>query len=1010
MTRSAALALLAAILLPSYAFAQGALAGSTLDEIERPVAGLQVRAWAPAVASKGQSVAGESLSDEAGAWRIDGLETGRYQVQVRMPPGMGGNWADRWFDQADPFAGGWVGGDADWIEVVDGGVVEGVDIVMLIFGGLDGRVLTAGEPLAGVRVRAESLQDCRRNHVDETDTGADSDGYRLGRYSFRGLVPGETRLIAWHPSGDLQTAVLPLPFEVVPEQTPQVDDFELPPLPADPHEPNDLPADVGAGAPDAGAFVQVPPQPWRSSPGARIAPRGAGDKDWYCLYADDGDRFIATVTSTVARRDDDGGEDDVGANEEGCDEHPWIDPMVSIWRLRPDDAQPELVVADDDSGPGRRGARVDTGLLAQGGRVCALVSTYGDAGWDGVGRQSWGEYELELRMGNRHPTLDLFHHGELAPDVLRVAEGDAVCVDVLAGDPDGDAVTLATELADKGGQVLAEARFVPEAGAPPHAPAGRWCWTAGARAGDDSPYLLDVSARDEEFGAKGSIRIEVLSINQPPSVPMLLAPADGARLDQPGAVLVIENSVDADGDSLKYHFELHLGAVRGVPEHTASVPEADDAGGAVGVTSWQTPALPDEGQVCWRARADDGRPGGVSAWSEAWCFLIDSVNGPPATPVWNKPTQGQLVYVARPTLSVWAVQDPDGDPVEIEFARADDAQFEGGVRTGRVGQDPRWPTVAWRAVEELEWGRQYYGRARAHDDRGASSAWTAPQPFRLKPNRGPTPAALRSPELAAACDSTRLAGPLPDPLVLRAPYDPEGDAVILQVQILSAAGAATAVFDVRESIPWGGPPTVEVPTTDVLLEEGRRYILRIRTGDGEQFGAWSECDFWIDRATAAVTDLRISRPAAGERVPGPDRIEALLEHGGWPDGELPTRTLDATWRLCPTDGPGGEAATEACSDGGPVRFTGNEAGLSLGLLDLGYWRLQACARSTGDDECVSEAASDFVVVHASSPSSSCDCAIARGVPPGRSAPGPWWILALCGLAALSPGSRRRRTR
>ncbi len=1006
-------AVVAGLLSPGAASAQASLAGRTLDEIERPVPGLQVTAWTRDADGKSRRLAGEALSDDDGAWRIEPLDTGRYQVHVRMPDGMEGNWADRWYDQEDPFASGWVGADADWIELADNVQVEGLDLLMLLLGGFQGRVMAAAAPLAGVRVQARATEDCRRKHSDETDTGANSDGYRLGRYSFRGMVPGVTRLIAWHPSGELQTAAFDLPFEIVAEESPDLDDFELAALPDDPHEPNDDPAQVGAGSPDAGALAAVPPQPWRTAAGTRIGPRGAGDRDWYCLYADDGDRFIATATARLPEGFD-----------PPCEEHPWIDPMVSMWRLDPDDAEPLLLVANDDADPGRRSARADTGLLAEGGRICALVSTYGDSAWDGIGRQSWGEYELELRMGNRPPQIDLLDRGQPVADVIEVREGDAVCLDVRAEDPDGDALALTVELRDKTDERVEEARFVPDGAAPAHAPAGRWCWTAGATAADRGPFILDAVARDAEFGAKVAVRIEAQAINLPPTVPVLVSPVDGARLDESVASLVIDNSTDGDGDPLKYHFEVHVGGVAGVPEHAASVPENPDAD----ATSWRTPDLPDEARICWRARADDGRRGGLSDWSEAWCFLVDAVNAPPETPRWNKPSGDDLIYVARPTLSVWSTTDPEGDPVQIEFALAGDDAFGEGTHTGRAPQDPRSPTVAWRADQDLAWGQQYFARARAHDSRGGVSAWTPTQHLRLKPNRAPTPARLLSPELDAACDATRLTGGLPDPIVLKSPYDPEGHAVVVQVQIFETGRSSDPVLDAEQPIPLtatgnGGPADpsdgdVSVATTGVTLEEGRRYILRIRTGDAELFGGWSECEFWIDRLTAQPTDLRITRPAEGERVSGPARVRALLEHSGWPDAEIAGRRMEATWRLCGGPTPASPANADTAGDCTqselPIAFDGTQASLDVGFLDLGYWRLEACARSVSDpaDQCAATASAEFLVVHDGSPDSSCDCAIAaprRGPFDGAGGgPGPWWILAVLAAAmALTPRRRRR---
>jgi hypothetical protein len=72
--------LMAAVLLPSLAFAQGALTGTVRDESGGVLPGVTVEASSPALIEKVRA----ALTDGAGQYRITGLNPGTYSLTFRL--------------------------------------------------------------------------------------------------------------------------------------------------------------------------------------------------------------------------------------------------------------------------------------------------------------------------------------------------------------------------------------------------------------------------------------------------------------------------------------------------------------------------------------------------------------------------------------------------------------------------------------------------------------------------------------------------------------------------------------------------------------------------------------------------------------------------------------------------------------------------------------------------------------------------------------------------------------
>ena len=859
-----------ALLLPSGALA-ASLSGRVIDGAGAPLVDMEVRAWTRADGFKGFQLDRRVRTDGDGRWTMDALPAGDWRVDARMPPGFEGNYGDRWYDVEAPDGQGWVAEDADIITLAADDVRAAIDITLLLVGGLNGRVLVDGEPRPGILVRAQGLHDCRYHHNDETQPLSDEAGdAHYGRFYMRGLRPVAYRLVAYDPTGVLSTFVVPGPLPVAEGQNVDGPDMAMAAAPLDPYEPNNHPLDEGAGGIDANLLNARPPQPWISE-GARIGPRNAGDVDWYCIAAEAEDRFLVDVSTRFYP-------------ESPCAHHPWVDPVLSVWRQGDDGENHVLLQSDDDSGSGRYGSSLDTGELGRAGRYCAVVTTYGDGGWIGQGQQSAGEYAIRVRMGNRRPHIIARINDEPAPRLVTMREGEALCIDLEWWDPDGGEPDLIRDHTDASGERAREGVIDQEPGL------ARYCWTADQRAAELSPYDAQFLVFDGEFSDKVSTSIVVESVNIPPSVPEPISPEDGAVLDEGDVELIVANSADGDGDDLKYEFRITVSGPNGSTTSGQNLPEDPD-----GFTSWAPEPLHDDQTACWQARAIDGQPGGFSAWSDPTCFRVDIVNTPPPTPTIVKPSSGETVLVRQPTLSASEVVDPEGDSIHLAFEVSADPAFDEAL-AGRVRQLAFSSTTTWTVPEALQWGRQHHARVRAEDGRGQVSPWSEIVRFLIKENQPPgSPVFTGDWPPAVGCEGLVVTGDLPATIRVATVGDPEQEAVVIRLQVVNAEARPGARPITDLAVPQGDGFT-EVPFDSSMLEENGHYIVRVRSEDGTDSSAWRECDLWINQENGLPSAIEILSPLKGDVVsPAPEGVWLTVTNPTDADVVIPGSTLELAW-------------------------------------------------------------------------------------------------------------------
>ena len=224
-----------------------------------------------------------------------------------------------------------------------------------------------------------------------------------------------------------------------------------------------------------------------------------------------------------------------------------------------------------------------------------------DSPWSAVG-------SFFVNTGNDAPTAPQLANPS---DGAGVKEFQPVLSVRNAADPDGDPLAYDFELyADAGlTTLLASATALPEG-------PSVTSWSTPVALAENSRYYWRARAFDGELHGPWmpAASFMINTVNDAPSAPALLAPADGAGVETLRPVLSVLNAADPDSDLLSYDFELYrAGALVEARTGVAEDPS--------GVTSIRPAAdLVDGAAYTWRARAFDGERYG--AWMDTAAFTV----------------------------------------------------------------------------------------------------------------------------------------------------------------------------------------------------------------------------------------------------------------------------------------------------------------------------------------------------------------------------------------------------
>ncbi|MFH1374358.1 MAG: hypothetical protein ABII79_11230 [bacterium] len=203
-------------------------------------------------------------------------------------------------------------------------------------------------------------------------------------------------------------------------------------------------------------------------------------------------------------------------------------------------------------------------------------------------------------------------------------------------------------------------------------------------------------------------------LNSIPSVPTPLSPIDDVIVGTTPA-LWVENSTDAEGDTLTYDFLVDVDTLYGEPDPVLGygIPEGEDS------TGWQvTESLDENKRYVWIVRAFDGYE--YSDWTGGYeyTFFVNNTPEPPTTPQAQFPpdTSGLPVFDMLPTF-LWAEStDPDPlDTVRYKLEIAVDSTFI------FVNTIDSIESVPFTLDDSLSFGTRYWWRVTAFDKTGLST-------------------------------------------------------------------------------------------------------------------------------------------------------------------------------------------------------------------------------------------------------------------------------------------------
>jgi MYXO-CTERM domain-containing protein len=246
---------------------------------------------------------------------------------------------------------------------------------------------------------------------------------------------------------------------------------------------------------------------------------------------------------------------------------------------------------------------------------------------------------------------------------------------------------------------------------------GTTAWTVDVNLSEDRSYYWRVRATDPDGlsgGWTATGEFFVTTMNNPPEVPTISAPQDGAVVPVLRPQLIILDAADVDHDQLVYDWEL-------ATDNTFATILASGADQRQRVFDLVSDLMEDH-HYCWRVRADDGQA--TSPYAVA-CFTVSAVNEPPSVPTLNNPSDGSKVTTLNPAFSWMVSTDPEGEPVTYDVEVIDPNNVVVSNISGVAGN-------VTATADDLEDGTEYTWHARAVDRSGGKSEWAPAQRFTVQ--------------------------------------------------------------------------------------------------------------------------------------------------------------------------------------------------------------------------------------------------------------------------------------
>ncbi|HEY5998126.1 MAG TPA: PKD domain-containing protein [bacterium] len=517
------------------------------------------------------------------------------------------------------------------------------------------------------------------------------------------------------------------------------------------------------------------------------------------------------------------------------------------------------------------------GVVSQpvGGTWSATVSglvhgpnTFTATAVDPAGNAAQDVAALEVNL-NQAPVLD-----PIGP--RGVAENQPLVFGVTASDPDGPAPAITAQ------GLPAGASFI----------GGTFAWTPTYD--QSGEYNVTFIADDGDLQDAESVAITVTNVNRAPTVPQVSAPQAQAEVPSARPALVLENSVDPDGDALAYEFEVYGDQALTLPE-AASGLVAQQAG----TTSWTVGAdLADNAWHYWRGRATDGSS--PTLWADG-SFFVNTANEPPGVFDVAAPAPGADVATQTPELRVANAGDVDGDAVWYSFAvYADDGltsqeDLVTGIPAGTGG------STAWTTAVPLADNAWHFWTATATDEHGLATAIGPSAFFVNTANDAPAAPAVASPADGSEVASTSVT------LSVANATDVDRNPLTYFFELDTAP-----TFDTPNRRTSGEVAETEGTTSWGVagLADNTRYYWHAKAADAWTESPWAGAGFFVNTANDAPSAPTPRNPGAGAWVDG---VTPRLEVYAAVDPDLdPLRYEYEVYAEPPggTVASGGAAATE----------------------------------------------------------------------------------------------------
>jgi hypothetical protein len=327
-----------------------------------------------------------------------------------------------------------------------------------------------------------------------------------------------------------------------------------------------------------------------------------------------------------------------------------------------------------------------------------------------------------------------------------------------------------------------------------------------------------------------------------PTTPLILSPQVDSHIAALQPELVIENSVDEDGDALSYEFEVFAD-----PALTIKVAAAIDVVQGAETTFWLVPeSLVDNARYYWRVRAADGHSYSLWAYGN---FFVDTADNKPGPFFISSPADTTEVDSVTPVLEITNATDVDEDNITYTFEVYEDSTLGSLVASAHHIPEGFAGTTSWVVNPALADSHRYFWRVTAADGRGGKTQ-TAVGSFLVNTAGSAPPAPQQLIPAANSVVSTR-----------------QLDLVVINS---TGAGSHSYYFELDNVNTFDSPAKrtsgeilegIDTTAWHVSdLDENRWYYWRSKVGNGSAQSSWVQNAFFVSTANDPPLSPTLKNP------------------------------------------------------------------------------------------------------------------------------------------------------